>query len=88
MIELHNAHYQMDLGCGGDVWTLFGTVVNHPNFTDGSSIHVSTPVAFNLDTDELTTSSGRNYKIISYQNREKVIKQIQNDIAAGGYEVH
>ncbi|MCK9458527.1 MAG: hypothetical protein M0R80_02660 [Proteobacteria bacterium] len=88
MVILENAKYEMELGCGMDVWRLSGQVYGHPNFEDGKSVFVSTPKVFDEETNELTTSSGRQYVIQSYVNRTKVIEQIKQDIEKKGFEAH
>jgi len=88
MVELYDAHYEMDLGCGGDIWHLRGNVVNHPNFPDWDSVGPSTPVEFDEATDTMKTASGKTYKIMSYINKASVVEQIKKDIAKKGYEVH
>lgn len=86
MIELHDATYMMQLGGGKDVWRLTGKVYNHPNFPPGHSVFPSVPKSFNEDI--LTTLSGSQYRIVSYFNRERVVKQINKDIANNGYELY
>ena len=88
MVILENAKYEMELGCGSDVWRLQGNVFGHPKFDDGKAVFVSTPVEFNEETNELTTASGRQYVIQSYVERVKTIEQIKKDIEKKGYEVH
>jgi hypothetical protein len=88
MIILENAQYVMELGCGSDVWRLYGNAYGHPKFPDGRGVFVSLPQSFDEITDEMTTISGSHYKINSYIDREKVIEQIKKDIISNGYEVH
>lgn len=86
MAELWNARYRMELRGGGDVWRLEGKAYGHPRIPDGDIVHPSSPVA--LQDDVLTTASGQQYRIMSYENRDKVVEQINQDIKNGGYEVH
>jgi hypothetical protein len=88
VVELYDAHYEMELGCNLDVWQLRGNVINHPDFPDGNSVGPSTPVEFDEATDIMKTASGKTYKIMSYVNKEKVVEQIKSDIEKKGYEVH
>lgn len=88
-IELYNARYQMQLRGGGDIWSLYGQVYGHPNFPPGHHTHLSSPLTFDPETDELDTCSGSRYIIKSYEgDKQKVVDQIKTDIANGGYEVH
>jgi len=89
IVELSDAQYLMNMSIGGDTWALYGCVVGHPNFPNGSYVFVSTPKSFDEQTGMLVTMSGRKYHIISYASaKEEVVKQIKNDIAKCGYEVH
>jgi len=88
MVELYNAQYSMEMGCGYDVWRLGGQISGHPFIEEMKFGYISCPVSFDESTDELVTKSGRQYKIISYRDRNKTIEQIKKDIANGGYEAH
>lgn len=88
MIELYDAHYEMDLGCNMDMWLLKGKVRNHPRFPDGAEISPSTPIEFNEETGTMKTASGKTYQIMSYIRQNEVITQIKKDISNRGYEIH
>jgi hypothetical protein len=88
VVELYDAHYEMELGCNLDIWRLRGNAINHPDFSNGHSVGPSTPVEFDEATDIMKTASGKTYKIMSYINKASVVDQIKKDILNKGYEVH
>ncbi len=89
MVDLYEARYQMEMGCGSDSWRLYGVAIGHPQIKDGDIVMTSSPVSFDENGDILTTASGRVYKIVSYlDSRDKTIGQIKEDIKKGGFELH
>lgn len=89
VVLLYEARYMHELRGGGDPWRLTGKVTNHPGHADGDIVYLSTPIAYNKLTNRLETASGRKYHIVNFgAKQEEVIKQIEDDIRNGGYEVH
>lgn len=89
-ILIEDAHYEMDMGCGGDLWRFSGTIVcGHPYINPGKKVMTSTPLKFDEENLTLETASGRKYKILSFGvNREKTIEQIKKDVQCQATEVH
>lgn len=83
MKPLFYVAYKMDLGCGMDLWKIFGLD------EDGRGKFISSPVYYDSTEKIITTKSGSKYKVMNFlQNEEEFVKQIENDIKNGGYEVH
>lgn len=68
------------------MWALHGHVHNHPKYGTHHFISVSTPRAFDPETNVVTTKSGSQYQLIDFA--PGTIEQIQKDIESGGYEIH
>lgn len=77
LYELSGAHYRVLMKGGGDSWCLFG-YSNRSGYFHG--VYTSTPIAFDEDTDVVTTLNSR-YHIESYEgDRNAVIAEIRKDI--------
>jgi hypothetical protein len=83
MKTLFNVCYKMDIGHGSvDVWRIFG-------FDDvcGTGKYISVPVNYDELSKIITTKSGSQYKIITFnQDENSFTKQIKHDIKNGKYE--
>lgn len=89
MVEIYNFRYLMDMGIGGDLWKPYGQVYGHPHINDGLHVYTSTPVEFDEVNMIMTTASGRQYKICSFDGEQnKWIDQIKSDILNKGTEVY
>ena len=89
MINLHEAYFNIEFHGGKfDIWRLYGKCENHPRFADGDRISPSPPISFNEQDLTFKTSSGSEYKIVSFEeNKEKVIQSIKNCVKIGKYEL-
>jgi len=89
MIEVTDIQYYHELSGGGDPWRILGKVYGHPRFADGGTYFPSVPAAFDEETLIVTSLSGKQYKILSFnQKKEDFIAQLKKDIECGYYEVH
>ena len=78
----------MDMGCGFDIWRIYGEVVGHRNFPDGHQVNPSCPVSFDQEAETFKTKSGSIYKVMSY--RRNVLdfwKDVRVAVKNGSYEV-
>lgn len=80
--EIFNVRYQMDMGCGLDVWRIVGEY-------NGKDILPSIPVSFDTMADIFETASGSKYHIATYAcAKDSFSKQIVTDIVNKSYERH
>lgn len=90
VFELHNYRFTMHMlgGFQNDVWALSGNVYGKPGFGPGEFLFTSTPVAYDSDTDVVTTYSGSRYKLVNPAvKKDEVVRDILNAIE-NGYERH
>lgn len=91
MTELVDYSFSMILRGGqkNDTWALGGRVFLHPKFEPGERIHVSRPVAYDVESGILTTISGSKYLLDGPDgDKEEIDKEIFEVIAKGGYSRH
>lgn len=78
---IFGVRYVMDMGCGGDVWRIFGVV-------NGESIMIGFPVKIDKENNMIETTRTI-YSIESYNcNENDFWNQAQKDMKLGGFEVH
>ena len=84
-VLLEDWHYMVDMSIGGDTWRLSGKAWNHPNFTSGMLICVSTPKFLDREKRIVITASGRNYRLGNCSgNEDEQFKYIREDIDRKG----
>ncbi len=90
-VKLHDWRFSMNMGCNLDIWMLGGKVYKHPNYPDGSFVHVSTPTKIEETSDGIfvTGASGRVYKLGTCAvNLDEGLAEIRECITKGGYTQH
>jgi methyl coenzyme M reductase subunit D len=83
MGEIFEASFKMDLGCGFDVWRIFGKM-------NGKPILPSSPKTMEIKGSDILikTNSGNYYLLIDKANDSEFISEIQSVITNDGYSIH
>jgi hypothetical protein len=87
MLKIYNIRFQMEMGCGIDTWRITGECPEHPKAKaeSGYLIFPSSPKEYDPETNIMKTYSGRVYEIVSYENKEKFVTEIQECLSYGGF---